>query len=285
MTNDNCTPYSTHAPGPTEKPWPKGLHGSKRLILQLRSHRRRMAPAHPVYRLTLPAGHEPPPSAPHQSSSTAHTGSVVGERMSAARWALVSGGAGLVSGLFLVMFYAVGEPLAPVPSRWNWLGPANDLSSAVQAAALIPVALEGSRLLPSPYVRRWTRIGVSAMVAGSILPVLLLARLIPFAVQTPLAIAAFAATYGWVFTINRAAARRKLVRLTVAHVGMVSALALGAALAAAGVAALLPAQSTALRVTGGIAVVAGVIAWLGFPLWTLLVWARPCTPAVDATNA
>ena len=123
------------------------------------------------------------------------------------------------------------------------------------------------------------------MVAGSILPVLLLARLIPFGVQTPLAIAAFAATYGWVFTINRAAARRKLVRLTVAHVGMVSALALGAALAAAGVAALVPAQSTALRVTGGIAVVAGVIAWLGFPLWTLLVWARPCTPAVDATNA
>jgi hypothetical protein len=235
-------------------------------------HLRRIAPGHPVFRLTFLGGHEWPSLTLHQSSTAAHGRTPLGVPKGTARWALVSGGAGLVSGLCLALFYAVGQPFAAEPSRWSWFGPANDLSSAVQAAALIPVALSLNRLLPGRTVHRWTLIGVVAMAAATILPLLLLTGLIPFTVQTPLVIAAFALTYGWLFSINRAAARRRLLRPTVANVGMVSGLALAIALLAAGPVALLPARSTAQLLATALAAVAGVIAWLGFPVWTLFLW-------------
>ena len=104
----------------------------------------------------------------------------------AARWALVSGGAGLAAGLTLILFFALAEPFDAEPSPWDWLGPANDLTGALQAAALAPVAVALLRRMPEPGVRRWTQVGVTAMLIGSALGVALVLRLLPFDIQAPL---------------------------------------------------------------------------------------------------
>lgn len=111
--------------------------------------------------------------------------------------AAISGAAGLVSGACLILFFGLARPFSGEPSPWSWLGPANDLTSAVHAAALIPVALTLGDLGPGRSVRRWTTIGVSAMAAATILPRLLVASILPLTVQARLVTIAIVIMFCW----------------------------------------------------------------------------------------
>jgi hypothetical protein len=56
------------------------------------------------------------------------------------RWAVVSGVAGLVANVLLILFFVVSGPWTSAGDL-DWLGTANDVTVVVQFAALVPVAL------------------------------------------------------------------------------------------------------------------------------------------------
>ncbi|HEU5483741.1 MAG TPA: hypothetical protein VFU98_02450 [Microlunatus sp.] len=202
-------------------------------------------------------------------------------RISPAACAATSGAAGLVSGACLILFFGLARPFSGEPSPWSWLGPANDLTSAVQAAALIPVALTLRDIIPGRGIRQWTAIGVCAMAAATILPLLLVAGLLPFAVQAPMVTIAIVLMFCWMFAISRAGGRAGSLTQTTARVGMATTLALGSLGLGAALAAALPAGSTTRVVASGVAAAAGIVAWLGFPTWTLLLQPTLRGPGAD----
>ena len=196
-----------------------------------------------------------------------------------AQWALVSGAAGLIAGLTLILFFALAAPFDDEPSRWDWLGPANDLTGALQSAALVPVALALRRLMPEPrVVRGWTTVGVTAMVIGSGLGVALVLGLLPFAVQAPLVTFCVVLQFGWLFAIGRAGLRLGVLPSIVARTGVLVSLAFAVSAALAVTALLLPWGSTVQYLLFGVAALPGVLAWLGFPAWTLLLARRVLSP-------
>lgn len=198
--------------------------------------------------------------------------STITSRSGAARWALVSGGAGLVAGGTLLLFFALAAPFDDNPSPWDWLGAANDLSGALQSAALVPVALAlRSRMPESGTVATWTTIGIPAMGIGSALGVALVLGLVPFAVQAPLVTACFFLQFGWMFAVSRAGRQTGALPTSVARAGTLTGLALAVGVALAVPAVLLPLGSTAQYLLGGMAAVPGMVAWLGFPVWTVLL--------------
>jgi hypothetical protein len=229
-------------------------------------HLRRIAADQPVFRVVLEPGATWPDGRPVNGARTGAPG-----RFGPANCAAISGAAGLVSGACLILFFGLARPFSGEPSPWSWLGPANDLTSAVQAAALIPVALTLRDLVPGRSTRRWTTIAVSAMAAATILPLVLLVGLLPFAVQAPMVTLAIVIMFGWMFAISRAGGRAGALTQTTARVGMATTLALGSLGLAAALAAALPAGSAARLVAVGAAAAAGTVAWLGFPAWTLLL--------------
>jgi hypothetical protein len=191
------------------------------------------------------------------------------------QWALVSGAAGLVAGLTLLLFFALAAPFDDVPSPWDWLGPANDLTGALQSAALVPVALALLRSMPeSSVVRGWTRVGVPAMAVGSALGVALVLGLIPFAVQAPLVTFCIFVQFGWLFAINRAGLRLGVLPPAVARTGMLVSLGLAVAAVLVLPALLLPRGSVAQYLLFGVAALPGLAAWLGFPAWAVLLARR-----------
>jgi deazaflavin-dependent oxidoreductase (nitroreductase family) len=215
------------------------------------AHLRRIVSDHPVFRLTV----------------TGEQSDVRG----AAGWAVTSGVAGLISGGFLIAFFAVGRTTTGELTSWAWFGPANDLTSAVQAFSLVPVALALRDLMPDRPVQRWTRIGVAAMFAATVLPVLLVVGVLPFPVQAPMVTFCFGVLYCWLFAINRAGQRASVLPSRVARTGMLASAALGAAAITAAVALLLPRGSVLQYVAFAIAGAGAAVAWLAFPLWALLI--------------
>lgn len=229
-------------------------------------HLRRIAADHPVFRLVLEPGVTWPDGRAVNGARAGAPG-----RSGPANCAAISGAAGLVSGVCLILFFGLARPFSGQPSPWSWLGPANDLTSAIQAAALIPVALTLRDLVPGSSIRRWTTIGVSAMTAATILPLALVSGLLPFAVQAPMVTVAIVIMFCWMFAISRAGGRSGAITQNTARAGMATTLALGALGLAAALAAALPAGSAVRLVAVGAAVAAGTVAWLGFPAWTLLL--------------
>jgi hypothetical protein len=193
----------------------------------------------------------------------------------AARWALVSGGAGLAAGLALLLFFALAAPFDGEPSSWDWLGPTNDVTGAVQSAALVPVALALLRLMAdSRTVRGWTTVGVAAMVVGSALGVALVLGLIPFPLQAPLVTFCIFVQFGWLFAVSRAGLRLGVLPLVVAKTGMLVSLGLAVAAVLVLPALLLPRGSIGQYVSFGVAALPGLVAWLGFPAWAVLLARR-----------
>ena len=229
-------------------------------------HLRRIAGDHPVFRLLL----EPALAWPGRLQ-TAGTQAEVTRRLRPALCAAISGTAGLVSGLCLILFFGLARPFSGEPGPWSWLGPANDLTSAIQAVALIPVALTLRDLISGRNVRRWTTVGVSAMTAATILPLALVAGILPFAVQAPMVTVAIGIMFCWMFAISRSGSRSGVLTPAAARTGMASTLALGTLGLSAALAAALASGSTARMVAVGAAAAAGIVAWLGFPAWTLLL--------------
>ncbi|GAB1510444.1 hypothetical protein [Actinophytocola sp. KF-1] len=186
-----------------------------------------------------------------------------------ARWAALSGTAGLAANVLLVLFFAVSRPWAD-GGGLAWTGTANDVVVVVQFAALVPVALAVRGRLRAGWAGAATAVAVGAMAAVVLLQVALIAGLLAFEVQVGFVMACFAVTFAWVLVVSRTG-RNALPRgvVLVGTVVGVSYLA-GAAVFGAG-ALLLPPDSVALYAVCGAGVVVGVVGWLGFPLWPLMI--------------
>ncbi len=184
-------------------------------------------------------------------------------------WAVVSGVAGLAANLLLVLFFAVSRPWTD-GGGLEWTGTANDVVVVVQFAALVPVALAVRGRLRAGWVGAATTVAVGAMAAVVLLQVALLAGLLAFEVQVWPVMACFAVTFGWVLAVSRSG--RTVLPRGVVRVGTVvgASYLAGAAVFAAGV-LLLPPDSVALYAVCGAGVVVGVVGWLGFPLWPLVI--------------
>ncbi|MFI6317432.1 hypothetical protein ACIBG8_07925 [Nonomuraea sp. NPDC050556] len=195
-------------------------------------------------------------------------------------WAGVSGVLGLVAAAFLVLFYVAARPWE-AGGQEGWYGLANDVLTALQYVALVPVVVGLGRLMPGDArARRWTRVGLVASIGVVVLQVLLVTGLLPFAYQVvPVSLCGVAAMC-WAGGISAAGARAGALPGAVTGFGRAVAVGLPVAVVAFAVGALVTAVFDVpwAWVAGG---VPGVVVWAMFPAWAVLLAAvRPGTTSV-----
>jgi hypothetical protein len=186
--------------------------------------------------------------------------------------AAMSGVAGLVANVLLVLFFLLARPFSDATNEYSWLGPANDVVVIVQFAAFVPVVLAlASRLPPTRSVRAATAAGVVAMIAVMVLQAVLVAGVMDFDTQVIFVSVAFLVVFGWVFAASATAHRVGALPRPVSRLGLLlgASYPLGALVAAPG---LLFASGSAAQLTFiGPGVVLASLGWLGLPVWPLLL--------------
>lgn len=196
-------------------------------------------------------------------------------RSAAARTARLSAAAGVVAGVALGAFFGLARPFGPSPNPdAMWLGPLNDAATVVQFAALTPVARALRRHFAAfPAAGRpvlvVTDVATGAMVVLVGLQVLLLAGVVPFAVQGPFATAAALICLGWTVHASRVGARTGLLSRPVVTVGTASGVLFGAGVAGGGLGLLLP--DGARPAVLGVALALATVGWVAMVPWTYLL--------------
>ena len=152
-----------------------------------------------------------------------------------------------------------------------WLGSANDVVIVVQFVTFIPVALALRRWLPPLPMCDLPAAAVGAMVAVAILQLLLVAGVLEFDVQVMLVVATFLVVYAWVITVSSTGHRRGTLPRSVTRFGLLLGVSypVGLVIAAAGL--LFPSGSAAQLAFVVPGVIIGAIAWLGLPVWPLVL--------------
>jgi hypothetical protein len=184
--------------------------------------------------------------------------------------ALTSGVIGLIAAAFLVLFYIAAKPWTDAPNE-GWFGLANDILTMVQYLALIPVIVGLRRLMSNDArARAWSTAGLAAAAALVVLQLLLVTRLLPFAIQVIPASLCALLTLCWAAAISSAGARTATLPSPTIQLGR----AIGIGLPIALVVLLIGFAVTAIAhvswawAAGGIP---GAAVWILFPLWTLRV--------------
>jgi hypothetical protein len=196
--------------------------------------------------------------------------------------AVVSGAAGLLANVLLVLFFLLAQPFSDATTTFTWLGPANDIVVVVQFATLVPVALAlASRLPRTRSVRAATAAGVVAMIAVAVLQALLVAGAVDFDIQVILVSAVFLVVFGWVFVASATAHRVGALPRPVTRFGLLLGVSypLGVLVAAPGLLFAWGSPAQLAFVVPG--VVLGSLGWLGLPTWPLLLAKRLGNVAVD----
>ena len=192
-----------------------------------------------------------------------------------ARAAVAAGIVGMISNLLLVGFYAwqVGRP-----EHGSWLGPANDLVGSVGTAFGVVVAVGLGPLLPQRFMARAANlVGIASMVALTILGPLLVAGVVSFEVQSPIAVGCFLVLAGWLLLVNRWL--RGVIRGRVTRLGAWSGAAVLVGAGVLGLGFLLAVVRLPLYAVGGLLVICGMLA---IPIWFLLLGHR--LPMVDVDS-
>lgn len=193
----------------------------------------------------------------------------------AAPWARAAGATGVLANALLVAFYTVEmgrRRVLPVS-----LGSANDIVGSVSTATMVPVVLAVS---PD----RWTRrlgLGATAVLTASG-PALVLG-LVPFAVQMPIASAAFEGLAAWVLLVSRG--QRGVLPDDVTRLGVLSGGGVLVGGAVAGLGMLLPRGSFPRRALVAVGGAPGAVAWLAMPVWFLRLGRVPSTDGVVGTSS
>jgi hypothetical protein len=209
------------------------------------------------------------------STTSITAGSRTGTRLPRT-WALVSGIAGLVAGLLLIGFFTLANPYDATPGGPAWLGTANDVVGIIQLAAFAPVIWALRRRLPTTRsVRVVTILAVAAAIAFAALGVLLVADVLTFGQQVGPLIVTIVVIYVWLLTASLAAHRF----LTLPHAVTMSGALLGVGFL---VGMVLVGASFAIpepvgQIIGWLGYAISGLAWLGLPVYTLLLAARVFT--------
>jgi hypothetical protein len=177
----------------------------------------------------------------------------------AAPWARAAGTAGMAANGLLAAFYAVefGRPrVLPVS-----LGSANDLVGSVSTALMVPVVLAVS---PN---RRTRRAGVTATTVLTLAGPALVAGLVPFRVQLPIAMGAFELLAGWMLQTSRDRSGRLPDDVT--RLGALSGGGVLAGGAVVGLGLLMPRGSLRRRAAITVGGAPGLLGWLAMPVWFL----------------
>lgn len=160
-------------------------------------------------------------------------------------WAFASGLTGLVASVLLVLDQLT-ENVGEVRQYFTWLPAAIACVMAVQFLTFIPVALAlRGWLPPTRSVRLATAAAVGAMLAISILQLLLLTGALQFDVQVVLVMEAFLLVSTWVLTVSWTGHRHGTLPRSVGRFGMLlgASYPVGLLIAAAGL--LFPSGSAA----------------------------------------
>jgi hypothetical protein len=204
-------------------------------------------------------------------------------RSVAALTALASGLIGILANVYLVLFYLTAKPWQPdsvarqVKGDPTGYGIVNDWLIPLQLVLLIPIVIWlGQQTQIEKRSRRWTAIALAASIAATLLQLLLVTGVLPFAIQVgPVAVCVMLLLC-WAGIMSSAGRRHHVLSHTTARLGrlMMWAVPVGLAAFAVGIGiSALQGDGSWAWVVGGLP---GALAWLAFPLWVLLV-ARDAT--------
>ncbi|WP_022888536.1 hypothetical protein [Agromyces italicus] len=218
-----------------------------------------------------------------------HPAGTSAETASVRAWALVTGYVGVASALALVLFFGLSDPFGQNLRTWSWLGPANDVLLIVMVPAqAVAMVLVWRAIRPAPIVAGLTWLTIAALVAAATVTARMLAGAATLDTQFMFAVPQIVLMFWWLLAVGlRALRRRRDAAPDAARDAAPDALTRGLARWAvitggAGLAALLlfalayvfPAESAgrlAFFVIGG---VPGAVAYLGFPVWWLMLGVR-----------
>jgi len=197
----------------------------------------------------------------------------------ASRFAYAAGASGILANLFLVALYVLlglqagGLEAQSSPGRVVGLsGSASDLVGSLSAAFMIPVALALGRRLPQRRAARLTQAaGLAAMALLTVGGPLLVLGVLSFEVVTPISMAAWVVLCVWLLLLNRWLRVSGALRLRVARLGEVLGAGVLAGYVIVGLGFLLPWMSWPQLAVFGVGVLIGLPAYLGVPVWVVLL--------------
>ncbi len=197
----------------------------------------------------------------------------------AARFAYAAGATGILANLLLIALYVLlglqaGRPEAQtlLGSVGDLAGSASDLVGSLATALMIPVALALGGRLPQRRSARLTQAaGLAAMALLTVCGPLLVLGVLAFEVETPIAMAAWIILSLWLLLVNRWLRLTDALPVRVARLGEVLGAGTLAGYLVVGLGLLLPWMSWAQLVFFGVGVLIGLPAWLGIPIWFVLL--------------
>jgi len=201
-----------------------------------------------------------------------------GVRM-AARFAYAAGATGILANLFLIALYVLLGLQAGRPEAQTSLGPAGDLSGSasdlvgsLSTAFMIPVALTLAGRLPRRRATRFTQAaGLTAMALLTVGGPLLVLGVLAFEVETPIAMAAWIILNLWLLLVNRWLRLSDALPSRLARLGEFLGVGALAGYVVVGLGLLLPWMSWPQLVVFGVGVLIGLPAYLGIPVWFVLL--------------
>lgn len=197
----------------------------------------------------------------------------------AARFAYAAGVAGILANIFLIVMYVLlglqaGRPEAQtlLGSAFHVAGSASDLLGSLATAFMIPVALFLGGRLPRRRAVRFTQAsGLTAMALLTVGGPLLVLGVLTFEVEMPIAIVALIVLAIWLLLVNRWLRLLDALSYRVVRLGELAGAGFLAGYAIVGLGLLLPWMSWPQLVVFGFGVLVGLPAYLGIPVWFLLL--------------
>ena len=193
-----------------------------------------------------------------------------------AYFAFAAGATGILANLFLIALYVrlglqAGRPEAQTVLG-DLAGPASDLVGSLATAFMIPVALHLGGRLPRRRAARLTQTaGLTAMSLLTIGGPLLVLGVLAFEVETSILVAAWIIFCLWLLLVNRWLRLSDALPARVARFGELSGAGVLAGYVVIGLGLLLPWMSWPQLVVFGVGVLIGLPAWLGIPVWFLML--------------
>ena len=197
----------------------------------------------------------------------------------AARFAYAAGATGILANLFLIAMYVLLGLHAAAPAAQTSLGPAGDLSGtasdlvgSLSAAFMIPVALALGGHLPRRRAARLAQAaGLAAMALLAVGGPLLVLGVLSFEVETPIAMASWIVLCLWLLLLNRWLRLSGTLPVRLARLGEVLGAGQLVGYVVVGLGLLLPWMSWPQLVVFGVDVLIGLPAYLGIPVWFVLL--------------